>query len=162
MTTEKTDKKTSKPAPSGVKPATKAAAKKTAPSGTKTPVSKTIKKTVVKKTTAPAKPVSEVFAVIQTGGKQYLVRPGETLKIEKITKPKKGDMVVFDEILLVFDGKDAKIGSPFVDGAKVTAKIEGDERDKKITVLRYKAKTRYTKKKGHRQTRTKITITEIK
>ncbi len=118
-----------------------------------------LKKAPVKKTD---KQESEVFAVIQTGGKQYLVRPGETLKIEKIVPPEKGDTFAFEEILLVFDGKEAKIGTPYVSGAKVTAKIEGDEKDKKISVIRYKSKTRQFKKKGHRQIHTKITILEIK
>ena len=121
-----------------------------------------VKKIPTKKTVAK-KPVSTgEFAVIQTGGKQYIVRPGETLKIEKIKKPEKGDSVVFEEVLLIFDGKEAKIGTPYVKDAKVTAKIEGDVRAKKITVIRYKSKTRQFKKKGHRQTHTKITITGIK
>ncbi len=163
MATEKTSKKTNKAEPKAAvkKPAEKAEVKAAVSKGAKK-VPAGGAKPAAKKAVAPVKPKSEVFAVIQTGGKQYLVRSGETLKIEKIAKPEKGDSVVFEEILLVFDGKEAKIGAPYVKGAKVTAKIEGDERDKKITVLRYKAKTRYTKKKGHRQTHTKITITEIK
>ncbi len=124
---------------------------------------KEAKKTAPQKASAKktAKRESEVFGVIQTGGKQYLVRPGETLKIEKIVPPGKGDTLVFEEVLLVFDGKDVKIGTPYVEGAKVTAKIEGDERDKKISVIRYKSKTRQFKKKGHRQIHTKITIVGI-
>ena len=114
----------------------------------------------VKKTTTK-KPDSGYFAVIQTGGKQYLVKEGETLKIEKLVV-ENDDKIVFDEILLVSDGKETKIGTPYVSGAKVTAKIEGDVRAKKITVIRYKSKTRQFKKKGHRQTHTKITITDIK
>lgn len=155
MEKEKKTSKTSKAEPKET-PKKKAAApaktvketKKTAPQ--KTPAKKSDKKE------------SEVFAVIQTGGKQYLVRPGETLKIEKIVPPEKGDTIAFEEILLVFDGKDAKIGTPYVSGAKVTAKIEGDEKDKKISVIHYKSKTRQFKKKGHRQIHTKITILDIK
>ena len=108
-----------------------------------------IKKTSVKKTTVKKSDSVEEFAVIQTGGKQYIVRPGETLKIEKITPPsgvKKTDTISFEEVLLVFDGKEAKIGTPYVKGAKVVAKIEGDVRAKKITVIRYKSKTRQFKK----------------
>ncbi|MBU2218976.1 50S ribosomal protein L21 [Patescibacteria group bacterium] len=104
------------------------------------------------------------LAVIQTGGKQYLVKIGETLKIEKIKT--EGDSVVFNDVLLVIDGDSAgggvKIGTPVVQGAKVTAKVEGDIRGKKITVLKYKPKVRYRVKKGHRQNYTKITITDIK
>jgi len=142
MAAEKTTNKTSKGE-------TKSAAKKTA----KKPAAKPAEK---------GEPRVDKFAVIQTGGKQYLVTEGQVLKVEKIKGGKEGKAITFDEILLVVDGKDVKIGAPFVNGAKVTATIEGDERGKKITVLRYKSKTRYSKKKGHRQTYTKITITSIK
>ncbi|NOY35583.1 MAG: 50S ribosomal protein L21 [bacterium] len=137
--------------------ATEKTTNKTSKGETKSAVKKTAKKPVAK----PAEKVDK-FAVIQTGGKQYLVTEGQVLKIEKIKDGKEGKAITFDEILLVVDGKDIKIGAPFVSGAKVTATIEGDERGKKITVLRYKSKTRYSKKKGHRQTYTKITITSIK
>lgn len=100
------------------------------------------------------------LAIIQTGGKQYLVKIGETLKIEKIKT--KGDSVVFNDVLLVVDGDSVKIGNPVVQGAKVTAKVEGDIRGKKIIVLKYKPKVRYRVKRGHRQNYTKITITDIK
>jgi len=102
------------------------------------------------------------FAVIQTGGKQYLVAEGQVLKIERINDVEEGKTIIFDEILLVVDGKDVKIGTPFVDGAKVSAKVEGEAKGKKVTVLRYKPKKRYQKKKGHRQIHTTITITSIK
>lgn len=129
---------------------------------TEKPKKPAVKKATVKKKPAAKKTASDIFAVIQTGGKQYIVRPGETLEIEKIKKPARGDAVVFEEVLLVFDGKEVKIGAPYVKGAKVTAQIEGDVRAKKVTVIRYKSKTRQFKKKGHRQTHTQITITEIK
>ena len=154
MTKEKAKNKTE----SGTAGTKKAAKKKTDKPTVKTSA-KTKKKTDKKASSGES--VSK-FAVIQTGGKQYLVTEGQTLKIEKIRGGKEGETATFDEVLLVVDGKDIKIGTPFVNGAKVTAKIEGDERDKKITVIRYKSKTRQFKKKGHRQTHTKITITEIK
>ena len=100
------------------------------------------------------------FAVIQTGGKQYLVKPGDTLKIEKIKKPENGE-IVFDKVLLIVDEDDIKIGKPFVDGAKVGAKIIEEGRGKKVIVLKYKQKTRYHKKAGHRQPYTKITISDF-
>ena len=100
------------------------------------------------------------FAVIQTGGKQYLVKPGDSLKIEKIKKPENGE-VVFDKVLLIIDGDDIKIGKPFVEGAKVSAKVLEEGRGKKITILKYKQKTRYHKKAGHRQPYTKITISDF-
>ena len=89
-----------------------------------------------------------------------MVKIGETLKIEKIKTT--GDSVVFNDVLLVIDGDNIKIGTPVVQGAKVTAKVEGDIRGKKITVLKYKPKVRYRVKRGHRQNYTKITITDIK
>lgn len=103
----------------------------------------------------------EKLAVIQTGGKQYLVKPGDKLKIEKVKAVKDGN-VVFDKVLLIVDDKDVKIGVPYIAGAKVTAKSEGEMRGKKITILKYKSKTRQRKKKGHRQTYTKINIIDIK
>ena len=100
------------------------------------------------------------FAVIQTGGKQYLVKPDQSLRIEKLKNtPKEG--VVFDKVLLIIEGDKVKIGKPFVEGANVSAKIKGEGRAKKITVLRYKSKTRHRKKKGHRQPYTEITISDF-
>lgn len=100
------------------------------------------------------------FAVIQTGGKQYLVKPGETLKIEKI-KAEKGGEIFFDKVLLTVDGENLNIGKPFIDGAKVGAKIVEEGRGKKVTIIHYKQKTRYHKKSGHRQPYTKITISDF-
>lgn len=100
------------------------------------------------------------FAIIKTGGKQYLVQEGDKLKISKLSAPE-GDVVVFDEVLLVSD-KDAKIGAPLVEGAKVTAKILKQGRNKKIVVFHYHSKTRYKKKAGHRQHFTEVEIVDIK
>lgn len=99
------------------------------------------------------------FAVIKTGGKQYLVEEGQELKVEKLDK-KDGDKVEFDA-LLVSDGKEAKIGTPLVSGAKVTASVIETEKDKKVSVIKYKAKARYRRNVGHRQTLTKIKIEKI-
>ncbi len=100
------------------------------------------------------------FAVIKTGGKQYPVTPGQTLKIEKL--PGESPTVTFDEVLLVADGADVKVGAPTVAGAKVVAERLGDGKAKKVTVLRYKNKINYKKIKGHRQPFTEVKITEIK
>lgn len=97
------------------------------------------------------------FAVIQTGGKQYLVKPGETLKIEKIKKPENGE-VFFDKVLLIVDGENIKLGKPYIESAKVSAKIVEEGRGKKVIILKYKQKTRYHKKAGHRQPYTKVEI----
>lgn len=102
------------------------------------------------------------FAVIETGGKQYKVSAGQKLKIEKI-KAESGGGFSFDKVLLLGDEEsgDAKIGIPYVEGAKVEAKILRQARDKKKIVFRYHSKTRYRKKKGHRQSFTEVEITKI-
>ena len=109
---------------------------------------------------------TEEFAVIQTGGKQYKVSAGTVLSIEKLkTKGvdyKKGDKVSFDKVLLVDDGKNTTIGAPYIDGAKVDAEIIEIGRAKKVMVLRYKQKSRYLKKNGHRQPFFKVKIISIK
>ena len=94
------------------------------------------------------------------GGKQYLVLPGQKLKIEKLDA-KEGGKIVFDEVLLVSDDKKVEIGAPLVKGAKVEAKVLRQGRAKKIIVFRYHSKTRYRKKKGHRQPFTEVEITKI-
>jgi len=102
-----------------------------------------------------------MFAVIKTGGKQYLVSPGDKIKIEKISTEEEKE-VVFDEVLLLGnDEKDIKIGEPFVKGAKVNAKVIKQDRAKKIIIFKYKPKKRYQKKKGHRQPYTEIEILKI-
>lgn len=103
------------------------------------------------------------FAVILTGGKQYQVSTGDTLKIEKITGNfKEGDKVVFDKVLLVDNGKDTTIGTPYISGAKVEAILEEIGKNKKIEVMKYKAKSRYLKRRGHRQPYFKVKIESIK
>jgi len=99
-----------------------------------------------------------MFTVIRTGGKQYLVSPGDKIKIEKI-EAEEGKNVVFDEVLLKIDDKGAiKIGNPLVKGAKVKAKVIKQGKAKKVIVFKYKAKKRYQKKKGHRQPYTEVEI----
>lgn len=102
-----------------------------------------------------------MFAIIETGGKQYRVVPGQKLKVEKL-EAKDGDSLVFDKVLLVADGENVKIGKPLVDGAKVEAKLVKQGRSKKVIVFKYHSKTRYRKKKGHRQDFTEVEITGIK
>ncbi|MEK7062293.1 MAG: 50S ribosomal protein L21 [Patescibacteria group bacterium] len=95
------------------------------------------------------------FSIIQTGGKQYKVSSGQKLKIEKLDVETDGK-VVFDKVLLVADGDSVKIGTPYVEGAKVEAKVLKQGREKKKIVFKYHSKTRYRKKKGHRQTFTEV------
>ncbi|KPJ57057.1 50S ribosomal protein L21 [Parcubacteria bacterium DG_74_2] len=101
-----------------------------------------------------------MLAVIKTGGKQYLVFPGQKIKIEKIDK-KEGQEIVFGEVLLLQKRGGIEIGNPLVKGAKVIGKITKQGKRKKITVLKYKPKTRYRVKKGHRQLFTEVEITKI-
>lgn len=101
------------------------------------------------------------LAVIKTGGKQYLVSVGDEIKVEKIKDKKQGDKVIFDQVLLVQKQKKIEIGAPFVKNAKVTGEIVAEARNKKITILKYKPKTRYKVKKGHRQPFMKIKIEKI-
>ncbi|MCD6429176.1 50S ribosomal protein L21 [bacterium] len=101
-----------------------------------------------------------MLAVIKTGGKQYLVKPGDKIKVEKLPK-KEGEEIIFDQVLLIEDGKNVKIGKPLVENAKVKGKILEQGKGAKIIVFKYKAKKRYKKKMGHRQLYTLVEITEI-
>src|SRR4051812_44945118 len=96
------------------------------------------------------------FAIIETGGKQYMASVGDKLKIEKISKEngdvfKAGDKVSFDRVLMVDNGSDTTIGEPYIKGAKVDAEIIKIGKAKKVLVIKYKAKSNYFKKRGHRQ-----------
>ena len=100
------------------------------------------------------------LAVIKTGGKQYLVLPGQKIKIEKLNK-KEGEEIIFDEVLLVEKNKKVEIGTPLVKGAKVIGKVISQGKGKKVIVFKYKPKTRYKKKRGHRQSYTEVEIKSI-
>mgnify|MGYP001571493695 CR=1 FL=1 len=99
------------------------------------------------------------FVVIETGGKQYKVAEGDSIKIEKLSDTlKKGDVVTFDKVLLSDDGASTTIGTPYIAGAKVQAEITEAGRGRKIEVIKYKAKSRYFKLRGHRQPYMKVRI----
>ena len=103
-----------------------------------------------------------MFAVIKTGGKQYKVKEGEVLKIEKIAGAA-GDKIDFEVLLLADEeGKDVKIGKPLVSGAKVVAEILEQGRARKVNIIKYKPKVRYRRKAGHRQMYTKVKIASVK
>src|SRR3972149_7850963 len=92
------------------------------------------------------------IAIIATGGKQYRVSPGETIMIEKIKGDhKKGSKITFDKVLFVDGGDSATVGTPYIAGAKVEAEVVDIGREQKVTVIKYKPKSRYFKKRGHRQ-----------
>lgn len=103
------------------------------------------------------------FAVIMTGGKQYKVQVGDILKIEKLEgEYKQGDKITFEEVLLVDNGTDTTIGMPHIKGAKVEAEFIKLGRAKTVKVVKYKQKSRYLKRNGHRQPFTEVKINSIK
>ena len=101
-----------------------------------------------------------MIAVIKTGGKQYKVASGDKIKIEKINV-EEGKEVIFDQVLLIEKDGKTDIGTPLLEGAKVTAKVLKQDKDKKVIILKYKPKTREHTKTGHRQPFTQIEITKI-
>jgi len=100
------------------------------------------------------------YAIVQTGGKQYRVNPGDSLRVESL-RSEAGDTVELDEVLMVCEDDQITLGSPHVDGAKVTAEVVGHGRGAKIIVFKYKAKTRYRRRNGHRQGYTDLKVTGI-
>lgn len=114
-----------------------------------------------KKAAKPASKDSGKFAVIKTGGKQYIVEPGRFYNFEKLVG-EEGATVTFDEVLLVAEGDNVQIGRPQVEGAKVTGKILSQFKDEKVRVFKYKKRKRTRKTYGHRQPLTKVEITSIK
>lgn len=101
-----------------------------------------------------------MFAVIETGGKQYLVKENQKIHIEKLSG-EEGDAISFSKVLMVFDDKTTEIGKPLIAEATVNGEISKQGRDRKVIVFKYHAKTRYRKKKGHRQYFTEVLIKKI-
>ena len=104
--------------------------------------------------------VFKIYAVIETGGKQYRVSPGQTIDVERLVVAE-GKTVDLDRVLLIGDGKKVTVGTPTVDGAKVVATSQGEGKGDKVIVFKYKPKVRYRKKTGHRQLYTRLVIDEI-
>lgn len=100
-----------------------------------------------------------MYAIIATGGKQYKVSEGDVIRVEKLGA-EAGSEVTFDQVLAVSDKK-LKVGNPVVDGASVTATVVGEGKGKKVIVYKYKSKTGYHKKNGHRQAYTEVKIDKI-
>ena len=101
-----------------------------------------------------------MFAVIETGGKQYKVAVGDTVDVEKLVG-NPGDKVELGNVLLVSDEESLKVGQPMVEGAKVVGTIVAQDRARKIVVFKYKPKKRYRRKTGHRQSFTRLTVDQI-
>ncbi|SIQ80819.1 50S ribosomal protein L21 [Marinobacterium stanieri] len=101
-----------------------------------------------------------MFAVIVSGGKQYRVQEGQTLKLEKLTADA-GSSIEFDRVLLVGNGDDIKVGAPVVDGAKVAAEVVGHGRGEKVNIIKFRRRKHHMKRQGHRQWFTEVKITGI-
>lgn len=101
-----------------------------------------------------------MYAIIETGGKQYQVEEGKSIFVEKLNV-EEGAKISFDRVLLVSNDGDIKVGSPVVEGAKVEGTVEQQGRGKKVIIFKFKAKKNYRKKKGHRQPFTKVKIESI-
>ena len=103
-----------------------------------------------------------MFAVIETGGKQYLVETGKKFKIEKLPGAV-GESITFEKVLLIAsdDGSDVKLGKPYLEGTSISGVIEEQARDKKILVVKFKRKVRYKRVRGHRQHFTKVKIQSV-
>lgn len=101
-----------------------------------------------------------MYAVIQTGGKQYRVSEGFKLKVEKLDAAE-GDSIELDKVLMVANGDDVKVGTPYVDGGKVTATVTAHGRGKKVKIIKFKRRKHHMKRQGHRQAYTELEITNI-
>ncbi|MBF7054277.1 MULTISPECIES: 50S ribosomal protein L21 [Halomonas] len=101
-----------------------------------------------------------MYAVIKSGGKQYRVQEGQTLKLEKIEVPT-GESIDFDEVLLVGSDDEVKVGAPLVDGAKVSAEVVSHGRGDKVTIIKFRRRKHSMKRQGHRQWFTEVKITGI-
>lgn len=121
------------------------------------------KKPGLKKEAKPKeiKTESDKFAIIETGGKQYLVKPGDKLRVERLAKSGEETAISFDKVLLMFKSGEVSIGEPYLQNAKITAEWFNEKKGKKITMMRYKPKTRRHRKKGHRQIYTSVAIGEF-
>ncbi|AGA90109.1 ribosomal protein L21 [Thioflavicoccus mobilis 8321] len=101
-----------------------------------------------------------MYAVIQTGGKQYRVAEGDRLRVEKLVA-EAGESVELDRVLLVADGEDVKVGTPFLEGGKVTATVQAHGRAKKVKIIKFRRRKHHMKRQGHRQWFTDLRITGI-
>jgi len=102
-----------------------------------------------------------MYAVIESGGKQHRVEEGEVLKLEKLDAAT-GDKVDFDKVLMVGEGESVKIGTPYVEGSKVTAEVLNQDRGDKVKIIKFSRRKHYRKQQGHRQWYTEVKITGIK
>jgi large subunit ribosomal protein L21 len=104
--------------------------------------------------------MTQSYAIVETGGKQYKMAPGQKIDVDRLAVAE-GEDIELSRVLLIADGKDTIIGNPTIDGAKVIATCLGEGKGDKVIVFKYKPKVRYRRKKGHRQIHAKIEIKEI-
>jgi large subunit ribosomal protein L21 len=102
-----------------------------------------------------------MYAIIETGGKQYKVEEGKSVRVEKLPEAK-GEVVVFERVLLVNNGEDMQVGKPYLDGCRVEGKLVSQGRNRKIIVFKFKAKKNYKRTQGHRQPFSEVLIQKIK
>ena len=117
---------------------------------------------MVKKNTADREEINEQFAIIETGGKQYMVSQGDRIAIELIGEYKVGDEVVFDKVLMTSDDQEIQVGEPYLQNFRVTGTYKGEVRGKKLSIIRFKAKSNRSRKIGHRQRYANIEITSVR
>ncbi len=101
-----------------------------------------------------------MYAVIQTGGKQYRVTEGDTLRVEKLAADP-GAAIELDKVLMLAEGGDVKVGKPYVESGKVTATVKAHGRSKKVKIVKFKRRKQYLKRQGHRQWYTELEVTGI-
>lgn len=101
-----------------------------------------------------------MYAVIKTGGKQYRVSQGDTLKVEKLDAGE-GDSVEFDQVLMVGEGEEVRIGTPYVKGSRVSARVKAQGRGSKVEIIKFRRRKHHMKRMGHRQSYTEVEITGI-
>lgn len=101
-----------------------------------------------------------MYAVIQTGGKQYRVSEGDTLRVEKLGAEEGAEMEL-DKVLMIADGDNVKVGAPYVEGGKVSATVKSHGRGKKVKIVKFRRRKQYLKRQGHRQSYTELQITGI-
>ncbi|MCB1881505.1 MAG: 50S ribosomal protein L21 [Gammaproteobacteria bacterium] len=101
-----------------------------------------------------------MYAVIQTGGKQYRVSEGDTLRVEKLGAEEGAEMEL-DKVLMIADGDNIKVGAPYVEGGKVSATVKSHGRGKKVNIVKFRRRKQYLKRQGHRQSYTELQITGI-
>ncbi len=102
-----------------------------------------------------------MYAIVEDGGKQYLVRDGDTLYIERREVPEGTETILFDQVLMIGEGTKSRIGTPCVEGAAVEARIEGEQKGPKLEIVKYRRRKGYHLHKGHRQKYMQVTIGKI-